>query len=394
MKYRTKLLLVAVIGGAISLALFVRSFQTGGTPLQELQRPQSGEGSREESLQVELEGKKYAVNVMLLELPWEESALGLRLSEACEGLESIFLNGNADLDHIVSDVYMPSEFPDSHVEIQWYLDSWKYVQPDGTVKNESLEEDETIPLEIQAILTLGGESLTWERTALICPVQEPSVEQKLEFLRDQTEEAQTGNADAAVLPGDVYGESVIWYPAADRRWLQTAALTILALLAMVLGRKNEETKEKEQRERELQLAYPEIVSRLSLYMGAGVSTRGAWERVVNGGGTGAVYREMSTTLHEMQSGVPEALAYERFGNRCQLPAYLKLGTLLSQNLRKGTKNLAALLREEAEDAFEDRKALARKLGEECESKLLFPMLLLLLTVLIMVMYPAVASFQG
>ena len=38
-------------------------------------------------------------------------------------------------------------------------------------------------------------------------------------------------------------------------------------------------------------------------------------------------------------------------------------------------------------------ALAKKLGEECESKLLLPMLLLLVTILIMVMYPAAVSFQ-
>lgn len=31
----------------------------------------------------------------------------------------------------------------------------------------------------------------------------------------------------------------------------------------------------------MQLDYPEIVSRLSLYMGAGISTRKAWERIVN-----------------------------------------------------------------------------------------------------------------
>ena len=102
---------------------------------------------------------------------------------------------------------------------------------------------------------------------------------------------------------------------------------------------------------------------------------------------------MASTLREMESGVSEALAYEGFGRRCRLQSYLKLGTLLGQNLRKGTKNLAGLLQEESREAFEDRKALAKRMGEECESKLLFPMLMMLLTVLILIMYPAVVSFQ-
>ena len=56
--------------------------------------------------------------------------------------------------------------------------------------------------------------------------------------------------------------------------------------------------------------------------------------------------------------------------------------------------LAELLQEEAGEAFENRRALAKKMGEECESKLLFPMLLMLLTILIIIMYPAVIPFQG
>lgn len=151
----------------------------------------------------------------------------------------------------------------------------------------------------------------------------------------------------------------------------------------------------------MQLDYPEIVSRLSLYMGAGIGTRKAWERIVADYAKKgepdperhAAYEEMKTALREMQNGVTESAAYERFGTRCRMPAYLKLGTLLSQNLRKGTRNLADLLKEESREAFEDRKALAKRIGEECESRLLLPMMMMLLTILIMIMYPAASSFR-
>ena len=55
--------------------------------------------------------------------------------------------------------------------------------------------------------------------------------------------------------------------------------------------------------------------------------------------------------------------------------------------------MSELLEEESREAFENRKALAKKMGEECESKLLLPMILMLLTILVMIMYPAVVSFQ-
>lgn len=66
---------------------------------------------------------------------------------------------------------------------------------------------------------------------------------------------------------------------------------------------------------------------------------------------------------------------------------------MSQNLRKGTKGLTQLLKAEALQAFEDRKANARKRGEEAGTKLLLPMFLMLSVVLVIVIVPAFLSMQ-
>lgn len=213
------------------------------------------------------------------------------------------------------------------------------------------------------------------------------------------EDTQKEDTETVELPEQAAGQSIMWYPENDHTWLMLAGLTACAVCAMMLGQQKEEEKALAEREKRMKLAYPDIVSRLSLYMGAGISSRKAWERIAAGyrnrtsGPVNEAYEEMCTTLYEMQNGVPESIAYEKFGARCRLPSYLKLGALLSQNLRKGTRNLSGLLEEESREAFENRKAYAKKLGEECESRLLFPMLLMLLTILVMVMYPAVTSFQ-
>lgn len=398
MKYKTKLLLIGLAGGLLSGLFFCLGLY-GQDPVVSLIRPESGAGDQETSLLVELQGKKYPLNIQLHEIPYEEDEAGKQLREAAGRLEELFLNGNRNPGHIVSKVSMPSVFPDSPIEIQWYLDSWKYVEPDGTVKNESLKEE--TPVRVQAVLSLGGQSMTWERELAVCPPENPDAGQKIKMLQYQLQEAQETPAQEVRLPDSVLGEPVSWYPPRDERWMQIAGLTLLALCAALIGKNREDEKRERQRERSMQLAYPDIVSRLSLYMGAGVSTRKAWERIVRsyeqkreeGADVSAACEEMRRTLHEMQSGVPESLAYERFGTRCRLPSYLKLGTLLSQNIRKGTKNLANLLAEESGEAFEDRKAFAKKLGEECESKLLLPMILMLLTILIMIMYPAAVSFR-
>jgi hypothetical protein len=105
-----------------------------------------------------------------------------------------------------------------------------------------------------------------------------------------------------------------------------------------------------------------------------------------------VYEEMKQICHEMENGLGEAAAYEAFGKRCGESSYMKLGSLLSQNLKKGGKGLADLLEQEAAAGFQERKNTARKLGEEAGTKMLFPMMLMLAVVLVILVVPAAMSF--
>ncbi len=396
MKYRKKFLCTAVTGGILTLYFFLHAW-SNQEQLRELERPGYGEGDQEQSLQVQMEDGSYSIDLLLAELPLGEEEAQECLAAAAEGLEKLMLNGNEDLHQIQTDLYLPSEIPQTQVTVQWYLDSWELIAPDGTVYSERVKEATTV--RIQALLSLQGNTLTWEREARVCPPVSPDSGQKLRMLQRQVQEAQKKPDKKLILPETVNGEAVAWYRKRDDRWMLIGLWTVAALCAMAAGRHREEELRIRERERSLQLDYPDIVSRLSLYMSAGMSTRKAWEKIVDnyerreGKGTRAAYEEMCRTLREMQSGIPETAAYERYGMRCRLPSYLKLGTLLGQNLRKGNKDLSRLLEEESREAFEDRKALAKKLGEECESKLLLPMLLLLVTILIMVMYPAAVSFQ-
>ena len=62
-------------------------------------------------------------------------------------------------------------------------------------------------------------------------------------------------------------------------------------------------------------------------------------------------------------------------------------------MKKGTKGLAVLLKQEADRAFEERKNLAKRLGEEAGTKMLIPLFLMLLVVLVMIVVPAFFSIQ-
>ena len=95
----------------------------------------------------------------------------------------------------------------------------------------------------------------------------------------------------------------------------------------------------------------------------------------------------------MNEGMGEITAYEGFAAGCGLHKYRNFISLVTQAIGKGRSDLLIQLEREAADAFQDRKNRARELGEEAGTKLLFPMLMMLLTVLIIVMVPAFISFR-
>jgi phosphoribosyl-ATP pyrophosphohydrolase len=101
-----------------------------------------------------------------------------------------------------------------------------------------------------------------------------------------------------------------------------------------------------------------------------------------------VLEELMLSCRELDSGITECEVYTRFGNRIKLQKYRKLGALLSQNLKKGSRDILQKLEVEAKEVFEDRKRSARKQGEEASTKLLFPMMIMLAAVMIMIMAPA------
>ena len=150
----------------------------------------------------------------------------------------------------------------------------------------------------------------------------------------------------------------------------------------------------------MQIDYPRIINKFNLYIRAGMTVRKAWFRIAEdyqtGKGTGVgrkAYDEMTAAMYQIRGGLPEGECYEAFGARCGEQAYRRFGLLLSQNLRKGSGGLTDLLEREASDAFEDRKKLAKKLGEEAGTKLMIPMFMMLVIVLIIVIVPAFFSIQ-
>ena len=157
-------------------------------------------------------------------------------------------------------------------------------------------------------------------------------------------------------------------------------------------------KKNEERKRQMRREYPGIVNRLSLYMEAGMTIRGAFLRIGSEYAVGKraenpLAIELAIACNNLQSGVSEAVVYESFGRRTGTQEYTRFCSILSQSLKKGSVEICARLRQEGERATEEGLRFQKKRGEEAETKLLFPMMIMMAIVMLLIMIPAFSGME-
>ena len=155
-------------------------------------------------------------------------------------------------------------------------------------------------------------------------------------------------------------------------------------------------RKKQERQKAMETEYPSIVTKLSLYLGAGMNLKTAFFKTAKEGmqkePVNPVYEEMQLTCGEMADGISEVESYIRFGKRTGVQRYIRLGTLLTQNLKKGNAVLLVQLKNEAFLSMQEHTAQIRKSGEEMGTKLLLPMLMMMGMTMMLIIVPAFLSF--
>lgn len=186
----------------------------------------------------------------------------------------------------------------------------------------------------------------------------------------------------------------------DGESLAVGYMVMLALSAAVYFLSDYDLhKELEKKKECMRRTYPDVVHMLALYLGAGMTIRGAFQKiagdydksVVARKRASPVYEEMRYACRELQAGISEGAVYEHFARRIGVQEYIRLSTLLTQNLKKGNSTLLQRLHEEAEKSTQERLQNGRRLGEEAVTKMLLPMVLMLIVVMLMIMIPAFSS---
>lgn len=161
-----------------------------------------------------------------------------------------------------------------------------------------------------------------------------------------------------------------------------AALVGFLVIYMEYDKTNKLNKRHEAIDRE----FPHIISQMALLVNAGMPLREAITTSANKS-IGVLSHELKVLVDDMDNGIADYVALERFANRCGVDSVRKFSSLIGQNIRKGSAELAASLMELSTEIWRNRVTSVRIEGEKASTKLLIPILMIFIGILVMVVVP-------
>lgn len=164
---------------------------------------------------------------------------------------------------------------------------------------------------------------------------------------------------------------------------------VLAVLVVWYVRETFNDKIEERRE-ELLMEFPQVLSKITLLVNAGMVLRDAWKKVAFSG-EGVIYTEMQTTVHEFENGISEIEAYRHFADRCALKEMRKFAALVEQGIMKGSSDLAKFLRDMSDEMWAQKKGAVIEKAGKAGTKLVMCTGLVFVGILIMIIVPAFSS---
>lgn len=378
--------------------------------LKQLERTQTGSAEYEEELLLSagqlLEDYPYSINVQPQKLTKKEAKEFLKQAEA--EIDATFYMEGESADHVTLDVQPKKSYQNGMVQADWYFDNYEVINEEGILNEEQLNEDtldkkEGVLLCATVMLSCEEYEEEYQFYFRVYPRILSGKEALLRQIASQIRSEQENKGKEYLdLPQECEGVALTWKRPKEYMGIKLAALAVLGGGLIAAHKREKQKEEAKQRKEQLELDYPEIVGKLTVLLGAGMSVKQAWNKIsaqycdkmqekqrnLHPG-----YEEMVKTNREICDGQSEKAAYQKFAERTEIPMYRRFVRLLLQNLSKGSAGLYSLLEQETENAYIQRRNFAKKRGEEAGTKMLFPMILMLAVVMAIVLVPALVSFQ-
>lgn len=402
------------------LLLFVNSISFGRTfqsESSEIYIKKEGYGGSEQTVGLLLQKEDTTEQVTLQVRPkmLTEEERDKKMTEAFCYLEDNLKGDNQSLSKVTEALNLALDYKEYPFEMECLPEDFTLMDDEGNLRNSKEELlaagyqekdlEQGIVTHVTVILWYGESSMEESYEITLFPRPENETEILFGSLKQllQQEEKRALYQEGFTIPARTQGVEISKTDGKKVTPLHVLFFGIFVVVLLVL-REKENVKKKEQCRRDrLMKSYPWFVNEMLLLMGAGLQVKNVFQIMIeeyekeNKDNPSAkdkmpLLEEIKIASHSMELGMSEEQVYYRLGRRLKLPCYIKLMTLLEQNVKKGAKGISAVFEQEELAALEERKNLAKRYGEEAGTRLLGPMILLLLVIMLMIMIPAFLSF--
>ncbi len=403
-----------------------------------IKRSNYGTGDRNISLEVSglTQGKDVPLDITISPKRYTKEAADSLFNDIVENIEGIIIqDDDQSLASVSHDLNLIQKLKDKGIDMSWHFypetdnqtDYKKYrhlIEDDGTVNNDVIPEGEVVTGYLSLIMStyivpdsaadndanrkdyskVKYHSEPYKIYVNVIPHEISDYDLLLKSLKEKISDSNISGLgeDDLVLPTKHNGLTLSYHETADRTYLIFPFLGIFAAIALYMRQGSLKKEEQKKRETMLMLDYSDLVSKLMVYIGAGLTIKNSfiiisrnYDKLVDRKikADRPLYQELRTLCYQFNRNMPESDVYLDLGRRINLKPYTKLVSLIEQNRRTGTKNLRTMLELEMNDAFEQRKTNAKRLGEEAGTKLLLPLFLMLSIVMVIVIVPALSAIR-
>lgn len=392
--------LMLVIGGMF--ALIIGNDYTPERPLAaDIQRPAYGDRAKSYALTYEIkEGDTTVKGTMPLtvapSLPEGEEALAV-IESKFSPLHAGMLAPGDYVNEVTQDLVLKARpFDDVPIEVTYVSLTPEVLTDKGELRRNNMTLREPYEGLMSATFSLNGvkTSYTYSYTLYRVPIA-------LKAEKERIGDRILVEPAAVILPENLLERegTVDWATSEEGvRGIRIFAAVVLigALMYAFYQRTLDEALVK--RKEAMLMDFPDVVTKLTLMINAGMTFSRAWHKVVTDYQERSprqrpLYEEMLVATTQMRNGMPEREALEAFGRRCGSKEVIRMSAILIQNLRRGSHSLTEALEQLSKEAWEIRTTTAKIQGEKASTKLLIPMGISFIAVILIVMAPTMMSMN-
>ena len=303
------------------------------------------------------------------------------------------LANNKSVNKVNSHVDFVNSIGKEDIKVSWGIENSDLIGYDGEIGKNVPRKGSLVKL--TAIMELDKITENYQFYIKVFPEKKNSNLQG--YLQKHVDEKSITEREVS-LPKKIGGKAYRYFVKNTNYAIWIFPLALVIAIVLFIIKDKDLDKEVEERQKQMLRDYPNIVSKLLIYFGAGLSIKSALERIVyeynkQKNEIHYAYEEMEIAITKMKSGVSEATAIAEYGDRCGIHCYIKFANIIEQNLRRGSKDMVYALKSEVNSAVNTRKNSILKEGSEISTKLLGPMVIMLIISIVIIMVPAFLSIN-